>query len=159
MATLTPRLVTGAPMLLAGTRKVHPIDKAFETIPAQWVAFAAMMGQIPDRVPGAQFGIVCGATANESLEYMCAVEVRSFDNFPDGMGRLKVPSADYAVFAHAGTAADVAQSWRAIWQDWLPPSGYEAAETPDFERYDDQYDPQTGAGGIEIWFPVVRTSV
>jgi AraC family transcriptional regulator len=29
-----------------------------------------------------------------------------------------------------------------------------AADAPDFERYDADFDPRTGMGGVEIWVPL-----
>jgi AraC family transcriptional regulator len=28
------------------------------------------------------------------------------------------------------------------------------ADAPDFERYDRQFDPASGSGGVEIWLPL-----
>jgi AraC family transcriptional regulator len=36
----------------------------------------------------------------------------------------------------------------------LPASGLKAADAPNFERYDANFDPVTGNGGLEIWIPV-----
>ena len=33
-------------------------------------------------------------------------------------------------------------------------SGYELGGTPDFERYDERFNPETGTGEMEIWVPV-----
>jgi AraC family transcriptional regulator len=41
-----------------------------------------------------------------------------------------------------------------IWNQWLPASGLRAADAPNFERYDEKFDPLTGNGGLEIWLPV-----
>ena len=41
-----------------------------------------------------------------------------------------------------------------IWNHWLPASGMKAADAPNFERYDEKFDPLTGNGGLEIWVPV-----
>ena len=41
-----------------------------------------------------------------------------------------------------------------IWNHWLPASGMKAADAPNFERYDEKFDPLTGNGGLEIWIPV-----
>ena len=41
-----------------------------------------------------------------------------------------------------------------IWNHWLPASGLKAADAPNFERYDENFDPLTGDGGLEIWIPV-----
>ena len=37
---------------------------------------------------------------------------------------------------------------------WLPESGLCMANAPNFERYDEKFDPLTGDGGLEIWIPV-----
>jgi len=42
----------------------------------------------------------------------------------------------------------------AIWNSWLPQSGYVAADAPGLERYDERFNPETGLGGFEIWIPV-----
>jgi AraC family transcriptional regulator len=31
---------------------------------------------------------------------------------------------------------------------------HEVADAPNFERYGEQFDPQTGMGGLEIWIPI-----
>jgi AraC family transcriptional regulator len=45
-------------------------------------------------------------------------------------------------------------TWRAFLETWLPASGLMAADAPDFERYDADFDPRTGMGGVEIWVPL-----
>ena len=37
---------------------------------------------------------------------------------------------------------------------WLPESGHEVADAPDFERYGPEFDPTTGNGGLEVWVPL-----
>ncbi len=41
-----------------------------------------------------------------------------------------------------------------IWNEWLPASKLCVADAPNFERYDEKFDPATGNGGLEIWVPV-----
>jgi AraC family transcriptional regulator len=41
-----------------------------------------------------------------------------------------------------------------IWNLWFPSSGHELVDAPDFERYGEEFDPQTGLGGFEIWVPI-----
>ena len=43
-----------------------------------------------------------------------------------------------------------------IWKDWLPQSGYEAVDAPEFERYSADFNPDTGTGLLEIWLPVKK---
>jgi len=89
------------------------------------------------------------------MEYMCAVEVASFDGLPKELGRMRVPAARYAVFLHADNVSTVRTTWDQILSQWLPSSGMRSANTPDFEVYDERFDPVTGLGGVEIWVSVV----
>jgi hypothetical protein len=44
----------------------------------------------------------------------------------------------------------------AIFNNWPPQSGHRPASAPLFERFDDRFEPRTGAGGFEVWTPVKR---
>jgi AraC family transcriptional regulator len=37
---------------------------------------------------------------------------------------------------------------------WLPKSGHQLADAPDFERYDSRFDTRSGSGEVEIWVPL-----
>lgn len=150
---LTPRFTDAPAMLLAGIRRHHRMSEVARTIPAQWEEFRTM-GLRDTRAPRA-FGAICG-TRGDEIEYMTAIEVDSFDDLPEGIGRMRVPAQHYAVFEHRGHISAVGPLWQAIMEDWLPASGYVDVETPAFELYDQRYDPETGAGGFEIWIPVAR---
>jgi predicted transcriptional regulator YdeE len=50
--------------------------------------------------------------------------------------------------------ASIRSTWLTIWTQWLPNSGHEVVDAPDFERYSEQFNPQTGLGGFEIWLPI-----
>jgi predicted transcriptional regulator YdeE len=148
------RFVDGPAMLLAGIRREHAYADAPRGIPAQWEAFRAL-GALPGQVDGVAYGVICGsAPERQVFEYMCAVEVRDLAAVPAGMGRMRVQPQRYAVFAHAGPLATLHETWAAVWHEWLPRSGYEGVHAPDFERYDAAFDPRTGTGVVEIWYPV-----
>lgn len=151
------RYADGRAMLLAGLRRQHSFADASTTIPAQWADFRRL-GEIPGRRGASAYGVICGAAPERgTMEYMCGVEVDSFEALPAGLGRLRVPPDQrYAVFLHQGGAATVQSTWEAIFNDWLPRSGHQSAHTPDFEVYDERFDPETGTGTIEIWFPIQR---
>jgi AraC family transcriptional regulator len=58
------------------------------------------------------------------------------------------------VFKHSGHISTIRSTWNAVWNQWFPQSGYEALDAPDFERYGEEFDPDSGDGGLEIWIPV-----
>lgn len=146
------RFETGPSMLLAGLRRWHSFQSAVTDIPGQWEEFNALR-PLHGETGKASYGAVCAARENE-FEYMCAVKVTSFDDLSDNIGRMRVPEQRYAVFTHSGHVSSIRATWDAIWSQWLPNSGFKPASTPDFELYDDRYDPLTGNGIVEIWFPV-----
>lgn len=150
-----PRFETHRPMLVAGIRRHHRFTGVESTVPEQWRETRALP-PIPGRTgEGVAYGVVCGSS-EEGFEYLSGVEVESFEGVPAGLGRVRVPAQHYAVFTHEGHVAALGETWRAIWEDWLPASGRTPAQTPDFERYDGRFDPRSGEGVVEIWFPVTE---
>ena len=64
------------------------------------------------------------------------------------------PAQKYAVFSHREHISTIRSTWITVWNKWLPESGHELVDASDFERYGDEFDPQTGNGGLEIWVPI-----
>lgn len=146
---LQPSFIHGHAMLLAGVRQYHAYAHAATDIPQQWAEFKQ---QYADSYPetDASYGVIC-ASDTQGFEYMCAVEVASFEHVPATLGRLKIQPQYYAVFTHTGAIADIKYTWEAILHNWLPHSGWQAAQAPNFERYDQRFDSAKGAGAVEIW--------
>ncbi len=155
MSTLQPeRYEQGRPMLFAGLRRKHTFLRMSQDIPRQWDDFQKL-GVLPGQVGTTAYGAICGGDPQtQTMEYMCAVEVQSFDAVPKDLGRMRVPAVRYAVFRHEGNVATVQSTWRAIFEGWLPSSGMHSANTPDFERYDERFNGATGEGGVELWLGV-----
>jgi AraC family transcriptional regulator len=146
------RFERGRAMLLAGVRQRHALSATAPDIARQWQQLKSL-GDLPGRVGTTYYGVMCGADA-ASFEYMCGVEVESFAHIPDGVGRMRVPEQEYAVFAHRGDASALRSAWLQI-LEWLANGEYDSAHKPDFELYRDHADAFSGAGPIEIWVGVV----
>ena len=140
-------------MLLAGLRRWHSHAGASHSIPLQWADFTT--GELfPSRKPGCvSYGVLCDARPGE-FEYMTAVEVQTFEGLAPGSGRMRMPALRFAVFQHEGPVSNIYLTWQAIWERWLPNSGLKPVHAPEFERYDQRYNPVTREGIIEIWSPV-----
>jgi AraC family transcriptional regulator len=67
---------------------------------------------------------------------------------------VRIPAQRYAVFSHRDHVSRIRAAFYTIWNRWLPASNHEHADAPDFERYDERFDPRTGTGTVEIWLPV-----
>lgn len=150
--SIVPRFEHAPPILLAGIRRVHRFAELDSTIPAQWRDFVPLL-PLAGQVGHTTYGAMCQQLP-DGCEYMTGVQVEDFSVVPRELGRMRVPAQRYAVFTHQGHVSTIRDTWHAIWEEWLPASGLKPANTPDFERYDERFDAQSGGGIIEIWFPV-----
>ncbi len=100
------------------------------------------------------YGVCCNSDDENNFDYIAGVEVRDFSEIPDTFSRLRIPSQKYLVFTHQDHISTIRSTFMTIWGNYLPESGHEVADAPNFERYGPQFDPRTGNGGLEIWIPV-----
>jgi AraC family transcriptional regulator len=153
---LAPRFENGKPLLIAGLQKSYA-PAAMRGIPAQWQSFAQHMGKIPGQVGPTAYGVCWQAADGVNIEYLSGVEVSTFAGMPDDFTVVSLPAAKYAVFPHRAHVSKLYETCDAI-SRWLPESGHQSAadaETPSFfERYSEEFDPQTGFGGMEVWVPL-----
>ncbi|MBS0640032.1 MAG: AraC family transcriptional regulator [Proteobacteria bacterium] len=147
-----PRIEPGRTMLVAGLRD-HFAFEALGGLPALWQRVAARLGQIPGQVGHVAYG-VCYGMDGSGFDYLAGVEVAPGTDVPSDLASIRVAAPRYAVFTHAGHVSTVRTTFMAIFNDWLPRSGYQFAEAPVFERYDERFDPHTGKGGFELWIPI-----
>lgn len=148
-----PRFENGKPLLIAGIGERYSNQTCVQ-IPAQWQRFGPHIGHIPGQVGRAAYGVVCNSDDAGNIEYISGVEVSDFSRLPADWSRLRIPEQRYAVFFHGGHVSTIRRTWATIFAKWLPESGLEAAGGPEFERYDQRFDPVSGNGGFEIWIPV-----
>jgi AraC family transcriptional regulator len=151
-----PRIEDRKPLLLAGLIKTFaPNDIA--SIPSLWPQFDAVQDIIADKTPGPRyFGASLAFSEDKGCDYMAALEVTNLSSQPKEIQTTTIPAATYAVFAQAGHITLMRPTIMSIWQDWLPGSGYQAAEAPLIEYYPPEFDGMTGNGGYEIWLPVKK---
>ncbi len=100
---------------------------------------------------------MCARGNDRLTDYMCAIEVDSFDDLPPELDCMSIPERRYAIFRHEGTMAALRETWQSIWTERVPQAGLKVATPPDFERYGEGFDPASGEGVIEIWIPIQPT--
>lgn len=120
-------------------------------IPGIWQSFNARVDEVDDAKTGAAYGVCCDADETGRFLYLAGVEARGKTA---GMDHFDVPAGRYAVFEHRGHVSDLPKTVYTIWNKSLPDLGFEPAKAPDFERYDNRFDPESGRGTVEIWIPV-----
>lgn len=148
------RFDDGRPMLLAGLRRTYGFQDGPTQIPAAWEEFAPTT-PLPGQIGTDLYGATGGADMQAgTFDYMCAAEVSDFDGLADGVGRMKVPAAKYAVFVHRGPIQGIRDTIEAGYA-WLASNGeWKDGETPCLEWYGPAFNPETGAD-TEFRAPVV----
>jgi len=148
-----PRFASRKAFLVAGLSARYDYESCGGGIPAQWQRFAPYLGSVPGQVGSDAYGVRYNSDDN-GLDYLCGVEVGEFSQLAPELSRVRVPANRYAVFTHYGHISAIRSTWSTIWSKWLPKSGHQIADAPDFERYDQRFDPRTGNGEVEIWVPL-----
>ena len=149
-----PRFETGKAVLVAGISERCTHENEGAGIPNQWQGFHQKVEEIPDRVGKVAYGVCCNGDDSGNFDYIAGVEVSDFSDLPREFGRVRIPEARYAVFTHSEHISTIRRTVNTIWNQWLPASELKVADAPNFERYDENFDPSTGNGGLEIWIPV-----
>lgn len=148
-----PRFENGKPLLIAGLGERYDADSS-TAIPSLWQRFQPFIGNIPGQVGKTAYGVCCNGDDEGNFDYIAGVEVGDFSELPAEFRTVRIPAQRYAVFTHSEHVSTIRRTVNTIWSTWLPDSGHQAADAPNFERYGPEFDARTGHGGLEIWIPI-----
>ncbi|MCX6083602.1 MAG: AraC family transcriptional regulator [Caldiserica bacterium] len=157
--TMEPSNATKAAFTVVGM-EYHGRNENKE-IPALWESFLPRMDEIQHQVnTDESFGLCISDPDYKQtgvFRYMAGQGVTKGAAVPDGMVAVTVPEATYAVFTHRGTLETLRQTYDYIYGTWLPTSGRELADTPDFELYDGRFDAMSLSSEMDIYIPLKAT--
>jgi len=131
-------------------------------IPNLWNSFNFQVcGNVAAAVQGVALGIcyyVDFAEMNEDtpFTYLAGVEYPNDLPVPEGLESREVPAAEYAVFEHVGSLDTLNETYKAIYNNWLPDSEYRRRATDDFELYDKRFKYGLEDSVMEIWVPIEK---
>ncbi len=91
---------------------------------------------------------------NELFEKWAVVPVSNFDEILNDMETLVIEEGLYAVFNFIGDQSKAAPFFNQIYTEWLPSSGYELDNRPQFEILGDIYKVNDPNSEEEIWIPI-----
>jgi AraC family transcriptional regulator len=122
-----------------------------------WNTFGPRMVEIKGADPAMCYGAMDGYNeATGEFDYLAACQANSASVLPDGMISWIVPAQTYAVFPC--TLPEIGEAWMTAYQQWLPQSGYMRAVGPEFEFYDDKFNPQDPASTLYLYVPIVSAN-
>lgn len=148
-----PRLENGQRLLIAGLGERYTPETS-AAIPSQWQRFLPQRELIPRRLGDDAYGVCCNSDDEGNFDYVCGVQVKDFSNLPADCERVRIPEQRYAVFFQGRHISTIRSTWNSVWNQWLPQSGYQVVDAPNFERYSRDFNSHTGMGGFEIWIPI-----
>jgi predicted transcriptional regulator YdeE len=148
-----PRYENGPRRLIAGFNQTYTFENR-DAIPAQWTRFSYHFGKVPGQLDPTAYGVCWNFKEGVGFDYLTGVEVADGTALPEGFSEVALAAGRYAAFTHNKHVSKIPQTIEAIWCKWLPNSGHQMAESPSFERYTTEFNPQTGLGGTEIWVPL-----
>lgn len=151
---MEPEFVTKAAFTVIGMK--YRGKPEGDDIPQLWRAFGARMADIQDAVnPQVCYGLSQNLDpVSGEFDHVAAVEVGSDAPVPEGMIRLEVPKQTYAVFPC--TLPTIPSVYEQIYQTWLPASGYQHAPGPEFELYDETFNPEDATSEFRVYMPVIK---
>jgi AraC family transcriptional regulator len=147
-----PEIRESRPLRIVGLAESYTAETT-SGIPSQWSRFQPHIGTIPGQVGDTAYG-VCIEGAGDGFDYLCGVEVAADAEVPEDLTCVELPARRYLVFTHIGHVSSLQSTVYTIWNAWLPKHAIQVAAAPDFELYDERFDPRTGEGVVEIWVPV-----
>lgn len=142
---MEPRIVTKPAFILVGLPftgfiSAPPYEGGNENneIGKVWDGLNARFSEIK-YVCGPGYGLCFGMPNDKEPWYLAGFEVSQVADLPAGMMGMTVPAQKYAVFPC--TLGTIGATYRYITEEWQARSGYEHAEAPDFEYYEEEPGP------------------
>ena len=137
-------------------RRTHTIcENNGAGIPSQWQRFHQTVDNVPGRIGKVAYGVCCNGDDAGNFDYIAGVEV---DRLLRPAARIsagvRIPSRNMPCLLTPSTSRPFAAPSTRSGITGCRASGMKAADAPNFERYDEKFDPLTGNGGLEIWIPV-----
>ena len=146
------KIVTKPPFTVAGIAYFGKNENS--EIPQMWDQFLPRAAEIENRIEPQECYGVCGDLDSDGrFRYLAGFQVKPGSSLPDNMEIWDVPEQTYAVFPT--TLKTLHETYQYAFQTWLPQSEYQHSKGPDFEFYDDDFDPAKGTG-LTIYIPVTK---
>ena len=149
-----PRFETSKPLLVAGIAERCTHENEGAGIPNLWNQFHQKVDGTPARIGNVAYGVCWNYRPGQGFDYLSGVEVKHATKLSTEFTAVDLDAREYAVFTHRDHVSTIGNTLDKIWHSWAPQSGLNPADKPSFERYGEEFNPQTGMGGMEIWIPL-----
>jgi AraC family transcriptional regulator len=123
-------------------------------IPEMWREFGPRVPEIKNIVEDSvAYGISDNMDPDTGeFDYVAGFEVSDAQEVPEGMVHWQVPGGRYAVFRT--TLPNLGETFKYVYYEWLPKSGYEHRPGPDLELYEEAFDAKDPDSEFEVYVPI-----
>ncbi len=158
--TANPVIVKLGPVHLIGLQFYCDMDNT-KDLSAQWDLLMSNIHRIENRIQPEKYYQVQywfpDQDTRRSIFFFLAAETKNLDAIPMQFTGKILPELYYVKFIHKGLARDVGNTYRFIYEEWLPETEYRLPYLFNFEYYGDActgpYDEESES---EIYIPVDR---
>jgi len=124
------------------------------TIPSLWRDFDQHVDRTGSQLGRQAYGVCSNYGDDGDFDYLCGIEGLPATHTTSLASQLVIPAGTYASFRHEGHISGIRNTWSAIYNNWLPNSGFKLTDMPEFELYSEDFDPVEETGSVSIYIPV-----
>jgi predicted transcriptional regulator YdeE len=127
-----------------------------DDFPKLWDAFIPRMDEIIGRSEKhASYGVEWDSDKeSDQFSYLAGFAVVADAPIPEGMMEVHIPAQEYAIFDFE--LKDIQATMMYIYKKWLPTSEYRTSGGPEFELYDERFNPKKGKDEMSMYVPVIK---
>jgi AraC family transcriptional regulator len=156
---LEPKIETLEPKILVG--KSMTMSLIHNKTPELWRSFVTSRAKIKNVCSADLFSVQIYHPgyfeqfdpANE-FEKWATIEVKEVDSLPKSLKSLSLPGGLYAVFHYKGAANAGHDTFKYIFETWVPQSKYKLDDRPHFEQLGAKYKGNDPSSEEDIWIPI-----
>lgn len=151
---MNPEIISREAFTVVGL-KYRGENETGEDIPRLWGELAKVLEGIDNPLdPSAPCGVVDNYDEEiAAFDYVAGVIVNEPHHVPLGMTKWDIPEQTYAVFKCTSEHLD--ETYREIYEHWLPHSSYRRGEGPEFEQYSPGFlEGEEETGEVRIHIPI-----
>jgi predicted transcriptional regulator YdeE len=126
-----------------------------QEIAAMWANDWPHINALPHKAdPDVCYGVCGDMDEDNSFRYVAGFEVSQTKDLPTGMVSWEIPAQTYAVFPC--TLETIHKTYEYAHGTWMPENDYKRADGPDFELYDETFDPEFPASILYVYIPIKK---
>lgn len=153
---MEPKIITKPAFKVVGMK--YRGANQHNEIPQLWNKFGPHMHEVRHaKNPDTSYGVMDNYDrVSGEFDYIAAVEVENSTEDSaspeEGMVTKTIPAQTYVVFPCS--LSTIAQTYDKIYHKWMPDAGYRRAEGPEFERYDEDFEPGNPNSEMDLYIPI-----